>query len=81
MQCPFRTISHRYIVPVQSNLLNLRSFTLQYCSPEFLPHLFEHLPQLEQFNCHLYKTSCVFQQQAEHHFPKYVSLFGIIYSN
>ncbi|CAF3109954.1 unnamed protein product [Rotaria sp. Silwood2] len=35
-------------MPVQIGLLNLQSFTL-YCSPSFLSHLFEHLPQLQQF--------------------------------
>ena len=79
MYCPFLTFSDRYIVPIQSNLLNLRSFTLRYCSPEFLPHLFEHLPQLEQLSCHLYNTSDVLRQPSEHHFEEYVSLFSMIY--
>jgi hypothetical protein len=36
-------------MPVQIGLLNLESLTL-HCSPNFLSHLFEHLPQLEQLN-------------------------------
>ena len=41
--------SNRTFVPVQIGLLNLQSLTLK-CSPGFLSHLFEHLPQLKQLN-------------------------------
>ncbi|CAF0937658.1 unnamed protein product [Rotaria sordida] len=37
----------RTFIPVQICLLNLQSLTL-HCSPSFLSHLFEHLPQLQQ---------------------------------
>ncbi|CAF4967810.1 unnamed protein product, partial [Rotaria sp. Silwood1] len=37
----------RTFMPVLIGLLNLQSLTL-YCSPSFLSHLFEHLPQLQQ---------------------------------
>ena len=47
---------------IKSNLLKLQSLTLRYCLPRFLSHLFEHLPQLEQFTCHLYDTSWIPQQ-------------------
>ncbi|CAF3685872.1 unnamed protein product [Rotaria socialis] len=36
-------------MPVQISLLNLQSLAV-CCSPNFLSHLFEHLPQLEQLN-------------------------------
>ena len=74
---------NRSIVPIQSNLSNLRSLTLVYCWPEFLPHLFQHLPQLEQLNCHLYNMSlCTLEQHsAEHGYDKYVSLLDIMYFN
>jgi hypothetical protein len=39
----------RTFMPVQIGLLNLQSLTL-YCSPSFLSHLFEHLPQLQQLS-------------------------------
>ena len=71
-QSPFSTFPQIYIVPIQSNLLKLRSLTLRYCSPEFLPRLFEHLPQVEEFSCHLYNTTYVLQQLLEHHYNKYV---------
>ena len=76
---PFVTLFDRSIMPIQCNLFNLQSLTLRYCSPKFLPHLFEHMPQLEQFSCHLYNTSDVLRQPSEHHFDKYVSLFSVIY--
>ncbi|CAF0864554.1 unnamed protein product [Adineta steineri] len=40
---------NRTFMPVQIGLLNLRSLTI-YCSPSFLSHLFEHVPQLEKLN-------------------------------
>jgi hypothetical protein len=39
----------RPFIPVQIGLLNLQSLTL-HCSPSFLSHLFEHLPQLQKLN-------------------------------
>ena len=50
-------------IPIQRNLLNLQSLTLRYCLPKFLSHLFEHLPQLEQFSCYLFETYRI----SEHH--------------
>ena len=80
MQSPFLGFFDRHTVPIQSKPLNLRSLTVRYCTAEYLPHLFEHLPQLEQFNCHLYNTSWSAKRHtAKHHFNKYVSLFGMIY--
>ena len=77
------TTPNRSVVPIQSNLSNLRSLTLRYCLAEFLPHLFEHLPQLEQLNCHLYSSSLWgFEQHSpEHDYDKYVSLLDMIYLN
>ena len=39
----------RTFMPVKISLLNLQSLAI-CCSPSFLSHLFEHLPQLEQLN-------------------------------
>jgi len=39
----------RTFMSIQTCLLNLQSLALS-CSPSFLSHLFEHLPQLEQLN-------------------------------
>jgi len=79
---PFWTGPLLYAKPIQSNLTKLRSLTLRYCSPEFLPRLFQHLPQLEQLSCHLYKNaSCVLQQPPEHHYNKYVVCFCVFYLN
>ena len=77
------TTPNRSLVPIQSNLSNLRSLTLRYCLPEFLPHLFEHLPQLEQLSCHLYNMSlCSLEQHSpEHGYDKYVSLLDMMYLN
>ena len=77
------TTPNRSIVPLQSNLSNLRSLTLRYCLAEFLPHLFERLPQLEQLNCHLYNINIWILQQhsPEHDYDKYVSLLYMIYLN
>ena len=82
VQSPSCTTLHQSIVPIQRNLLNLQSLTLRYCLPEFLCHLFEHLPQLQQFSCHLYNISWVpHQDPPEDDYIKYVSLFRIIYLN
>lgn len=77
------TTPTRSSVSIQSNLSNLRSLTLRYCTPGYLSHLFEHLPQLEEFSCHLYNMSlCTLQQHSpEHDYDKYVSLFDMMYLN
>ena len=74
-ESPFWTVS-LFTMPIRNNLLKLRSLTLRYCSPQFLPRLFQHLPQLEQLSCHLYNnTSCVLRQPSEDHNNKYVLCF------
>ncbi len=40
-------------MPIQTNLLNLQSLVLRHCSPSFLSHLLEHLPQLEELSFEL----------------------------
>jgi hypothetical protein len=57
IQSPFLLQCLQSFVSIQSNLLNLQSLTLRYCLPNFLLHLFEHLPQLQQFSCHLSNIS------------------------
>ena len=79
---PFHSEFAENFPPIQSNLLNLRSLTLRNCLPKFLSHLFEHLPQLQQFNCHFFQTFWMSQQHSlEHDYNKYVSSFSIIYFN
>jgi hypothetical protein len=41
--------SDRPFMPIHTSLFNLRSLGI-YCSINFLSHLLEHLPQLEQLN-------------------------------
>ena len=60
---PFYPRLRKYFVPIQSNLFYLQSLTLRYCLPEFLSHLFEHLPQLQQFSCHLFNNNFWIPQQ------------------
>ena len=80
MHGPFFTPLHQSSVPIQSNLLNLQSLTLRYCLPEFISYLFERLPQLQQFSCHLYNYSWIpHQHSIKHDYNKYVSLFRIIH--
>ncbi|CAF4474938.1 unnamed protein product, partial [Rotaria sp. Silwood2] len=40
----------RTFMPIQTNLLNIRSLVLRQCSPGSLSYLFQHLPQLEKFS-------------------------------
>jgi hypothetical protein len=40
-------------IPIQTNLLNLKSLVLRHCSPGFLSHLLEHLSQLEDLSFEL----------------------------
>ena len=58
----YETLDSSFVLPVgvtfmpietTCSLLNLQSLRLRSCSPQFLVHLFEHLPQLEQFSCKL----------------------------
>jgi hypothetical protein len=39
-------------IPIKTNLLNLKSITIRECSLNFLKHLLEHLPQLNELNFH-----------------------------
>jgi hypothetical protein len=39
-------------MPIETNLLNLKSITIVQCSMNFLKHLLEHLPQLHELNFH-----------------------------
>ena len=70
VQSPFLLQSPESFVSIQSNLSNLQSLTLRYCLPNFLSHLFEHLPQLEQLSCHLYYIFRVRQQHLPEHYPE-----------
>lgn len=67
IQSPFRLRPHESFVSIQSNLLKLQSLTIRYCLPIFLSHLFEHIPQVEQFSCHLYNNSWTPQQHPSEH--------------
>ncbi|CAF3871019.1 unnamed protein product, partial [Rotaria sp. Silwood1] len=40
-------------MPIQTSLLNVQSITLRDCSPDFLSHLLEHLPQLQELSFNL----------------------------
>ena len=47
---PFVLPLNEVFMPIHSSLFNLRSLAISHCSLSFLSHLFEHLPQLEQFS-------------------------------